>query len=123
MSSEPVRFDTIGYWSEIKLEIIGKYAKAYSTILSKQPSLRHVYIDAFAGAGQHISRATGTLVPGSPAIALAIEPQFNEYHFIDLDVSRVAALRQMAGGRPNVLGNRSRPREDVAGPAPSLVTA
>jgi hypothetical protein len=46
-------FDQIGNWSEINLEIIRKYAAAYSTILSKQRGLHHVYIDAFAGPGVH----------------------------------------------------------------------
>jgi len=59
-------FDQIGNWSEIKLEIIRKYAAAYSTILSKQRGLHHVYIDAFAGPGVHIAKSTGTFVPGSP---------------------------------------------------------
>jgi len=43
-----MRFDEIGYWSELKLEIIRKYARAYSTILTRQARrlpLRHVYID------------------------------------------------------------------------------
>ncbi len=53
-----VLFDTIGYWSEIKLEIIREYALEYSKILAGQrnPELHHVYIDAFAGSGKHISR-------------------------------------------------------------------
>jgi len=29
-------FDEIGYWSEIKLEILRKYAPAYTTILSNK---------------------------------------------------------------------------------------
>ena len=29
-----LKFDTIGYWSEIKLDIIKDYAEAYSQILS-----------------------------------------------------------------------------------------
>lgn len=35
-------FDEIGYWSEVKLEIIKKYAAAYSTILAaiRSPSWR-----------------------------------------------------------------------------------
>ncbi len=52
-----VRFDQIGYWSELKLEIVEKYARAYSRILNAQPGLRHVYVDAFAGPGIHMSRA------------------------------------------------------------------
>jgi three-Cys-motif partner protein len=52
------KYDEIGYWSEIKLDIIKDYAAAYSRILSsqKKPSLYHIYIDAFAGAGKHISK-------------------------------------------------------------------
>jgi len=43
-------FDSIGYWSEIKLEIIASYASAYSKILAAQtnPRLSHAYVDAFA---------------------------------------------------------------------------
>jgi hypothetical protein len=31
-----VEYSEIGLWSEVKLDIIAKYAKAYSTILSKK---------------------------------------------------------------------------------------
>jgi hypothetical protein len=50
-----LKFDEIGYWSEIKLDIVKDYASAYSRILAAQtkPALHHVYIDAFAGAGGH----------------------------------------------------------------------
>ena len=56
------KYDEIGYWSEIKLDIIKDYAAEYSLILSsqKKPRLYHIYIDAFAGAGKHISKKTGT---------------------------------------------------------------
>ncbi len=53
-------------------EILGKYAAAYSKILASQPGLRHVYTDGFAGAGQHIPRATDDVVPGSPLQALRV---------------------------------------------------
>jgi hypothetical protein len=50
-----VEYDEIGIWSEVKLAIVKEYASAYSTILDKNrresiPSLRWLYIDAFAGA-------------------------------------------------------------------------
>ncbi|MGO9109324.1 MAG: hypothetical protein ACLP9L_08835 [Thermoguttaceae bacterium] len=39
-----VRFDEIGYWSEIKLDIVRKYAQAYSNILSKDTRIRnHIF--------------------------------------------------------------------------------
>src|SRR5206468_2219034 len=93
--------DEIGYWSEIKLDIVRGYATAYSRILTAK-KLKHVYIDAFAGAGQHISKATGELVPGSPQNALNIHPPFREYYFIDLDSNRVTGLRKLFGSRSNV---------------------
>lgn len=40
-----MKFDIIGYWSEIKLEIVREYAQAYSQILTSN-HLHHVYIDA-----------------------------------------------------------------------------
>lgn len=94
-------FDEIGYWSEIKLEIIRDYASAYSRILNAK-KLPHVYIDAFAGAGQHISTKSGEFVPGSPLNALNVQPPFREYHFIDLNADKVEHLRKLTEGRDNV---------------------
>ncbi len=99
-----LKFDQIGHWSEIKLDIIKEYASAYSTIFSteRQRSFCHIYIDAFAGLGVHISRRTGRFVLGSPLNALYVRPPFREYHFIDLDREKVAALKRIAGERPDV---------------------
>lgn len=96
-------YDEIGSWSEIKLEIVRKYAAAYSTIMANQPSIKkHIYVDAFAGPGVHISRTTGDFVLGSPLNALRIEPAFKEFHFIDADGNRTAQLRGLTGNRPDV---------------------
>src|SRR5262249_17094050 len=78
------------------------YAKAYSINLSAQGHLYHVYIDAFAGAGIHLSRRTGAPVEGSPLIAVNTLPPFKEYHFIDLDGAKVENLRRMFAGRDDV---------------------
>lgn len=95
--------DVIGYWSEVKLHIIREYAAAYSTVVSKQSSIRrHLYIDAFAGSGMHLSKKSGELVRGSPAIALEVKPPYSEYHFIDLDGDKTEELRRLASGRSNV---------------------
>jgi three-Cys-motif partner protein len=98
-----VRYDEIGYWSEIKLDIVRDYARAYSKVLSNEVRIRkYLYIDAFAGAGVHISRQTGGYVPGSPLNALNVEPAFDEYHFIDLDGDKAEHLRNLAPAAPNV---------------------
>jgi len=103
MAKKALQFDEIGIWSEVKLEIVKKYAAAYSTILARQGSIkRHLYIDAFAGAGTHISKETGDSVAGSPVNALQIKPPFTELHFIDLDGSRAFELGKLAPGDPRV---------------------
>ncbi|MHC4148617.1 MAG: three-Cys-motif partner protein TcmP [Planctomycetota bacterium] len=96
-----IKLDEIGYWSEIKLDIVQKYATAYSTIINKKPTIQqHLYIDGFAGAGVHISRKTKGYIPGSPLNALNVEPPFSEYHFIDLDGKRAQALRNSTADNP-----------------------
>lgn len=98
MSKEAV--SSIGYWTEVKLDILSEYAKAYSQILSaqKKPSLKHVYIDGFCGSGCHMSR-DGGLVWGSPTSVLLVDPPFAEYHLIDLDEGNIENLRSMIDDR------------------------
>lgn len=103
MAREALRLDEIGYWSEIKLEIVKKYAAAYSRILSRKEFIKaHLYIDAFAGAGTHVSKTTGDPVLGSPRNAMGIDPPFTELHFIDLKRVRTAELRRLAEGDSRV---------------------
>jgi len=93
--------DVIGPWTEVKLDIIREYAAPYSKIVQAN-GFYHLYIDAYAAGGSHISRTTGEIVPGSPLIALATQPPFREYHFIDADAARVDQLRRYTAGRPDV---------------------
>lgn len=95
------KIDDIGPWSEIKLDIVKEYAQAYSTILSKK-QLAYSYIDAFAGAGLHISRQTGDFVLGSPLNALNIQPPFQHYYFIDLNSEKTSTLSTFVGDRKDV---------------------
>lgn len=99
-----MKYDEIGYWSELKLDIVREYAGVYSRILNAQqnPVLYHLYIDAFAGAGVHISKRTGDFIKGSPLNALLLNPPFREYHLIDLDSEKVDLLKQMAAAYPEM---------------------
>jgi three-Cys-motif partner protein len=92
-----IRFDEIGYWSEVKLDIIKEYASAYSKILAaqQQPRLYHVYIDGFAGSGANISKRRQQYVPGSPVNALLVRPRFREYHLIDVNRRKTTALDKL----------------------------
>jgi three-Cys-motif partner protein len=99
-----VTLDVINQWSEIKLEIIREYASAYSRIISaqKKVTIKHIYIDAFAGAGVHISKNTGDFVLGSPLNALSIKPPFKEFFLIDMEGSRTNLLNKLIGERKDV---------------------
>jgi len=98
-----VKLDEIGYWSEVKLDIVRKYAKEYSKIINADPRIqRHLYIDGFAGAGVHISRRTKEYILGSPLNALNVEPPFKEFHFIDLDGGKADSLRELSVDYSNV---------------------
>ena len=98
-----MKLDEIGIWSEIKLDIIKEYANAFTTIMKSQEWCKgYVYIDAFAGAGVHIRRKTGELIPGSPWNALEIDNPFTEYHYIDIDKEKAETLKRLTGDRTNI---------------------
>jgi len=101
-NNEP-KFDEIGYWSEIKLEILRKYAPVYTTIMSKQSFVKgYYYIDGFSGYGVHKSKTRDDLIEGSPSIALNTNPPFTTQYWIDLNSDKVEYLRQLAANHPNV---------------------
>jgi three-Cys-motif partner protein len=102
MSELPFKFDEIGIWSELKLEIIEQFGAAYTTAFARNPKLKKYYIDAFSGAGQHVAKKTKMQIEGSPARALKLHPPFDGYYFIDLDDKKTDFLRAACGNRPDV---------------------
>ena len=119
--------EAIGLWTEIKLDIVREYSAAYTTILKEQSWCRgYAYIDAFAGPGQFVSKENRTrLIPGSPLNALNIEHKFTEYHFIDIESSKIENLRNLIADRPEAeqvrfyTGDANRVlREEVLGQFP-----
>jgi three-Cys-motif partner protein len=98
----PLKFDEIGYWSELKLEIVEKYGAAYTSTFRNAPNLKKYYIDAFSGAGLHVSKRTKEQIAGSPARALKVTPPFDGYYFIDMDSKKTAYLQTLCEGRSDV---------------------
>jgi three-Cys-motif partner protein len=98
------QFDEIGQWSELKLEIVEKYGVAYTTAFSGQKGsgLQKYYIDAFSGAGVHLSKETGQQIEGSPARALKVRPPFDHFYFIDLNPHKTAYLKSLCEDRSDV---------------------
>jgi three-Cys-motif partner protein len=98
----PFKFDEIGYWSELKLEIVEKYGSAYTSAFLNSPNLKKYYIDGFSGAGAHVSKATKAQVEGSPARALKVTPKFDGFHFIDMNPRKTSFLQTLCEGRSDV---------------------
>src|SRR6185369_10831570 len=95
-------FDEVGYWSELKLEIVEKYGSAYTKAFSNEKRLKKFYIDAFSGAGVHVSKRTGEQIEGSPARALKVSPPFDHFYFVDLDANKTKHLARLCAGRTDV---------------------
>lgn len=108
----PKRQQFGGPWTELKLLVLQKYLRAYTTALSRQP-FKLTYVDAFAGSGYRTHRGLATSdeshrqlnldssaitpqeIAGSARQALEIEPPFDQYHFIDSDASNCTALKEL----------------------------
>ena len=56
MTDLPFRFDEIGDWSVLKLEIVEKVRSRLTRrrSMSRTPNLKKYYIDGFSGAGVHV---------------------------------------------------------------------
>lgn len=106
---------TVGPWAKKKLVALQKYLSAYTTILKNQHFKGFIYVDAFAGPGQHKIRQdvdyegqlsilselknedpeeTQYLI-GSPRIALEIKNPFSTYVFVETDSERVEHLNRL----------------------------
>jgi three-Cys-motif partner protein len=106
-----------GAWTQLKLEALGKYLRAYTTIFKRNPKARFYsisYVDAFAGTGR-LGRPDrgrlGSLLPGldeleeqfrkgSVTRALEIEPPFDEYVFIEKSAKKCRELGAIAAAFP-----------------------
>jgi len=102
VTTRAFKFDEIGKWSEIKLEIVEKYGAAYTTAFANFPNLKKYYLDGFSGAGVHLSKTTGTAIEGSPTRALKVKPPFDGFCFIDLNADKTDYLRGVCGNRSDV---------------------
>jgi three-Cys-motif partner protein len=102
-AASTLEFDEIGHWSELKLDIVGKYGAAYTNALRNAANLKKFYTDGYCSAGVHVSKRTRTQVEGSPARALNVSPPFDGFYFIDMDAGRTAHLQSICKGRNDVI--------------------
>lgn len=95
--------DEIGKWSEDKLELLGKYLNAYTTIMKDQQWCKngYYYIDAFAGTGKPKAKDEDRYIDGSPIVALNLKNPFKGYIFIEQSNWRVKKLKELIRQYPD----------------------
>ena len=114
-SSDPME---VGPWAKEKLDCLGKYLHAYTTILRKQKFNGYFYIDAFAGPGtlkvrkqqanmssqqplfeisEYVAEDSGEseYINGSPNVALNLKYPFTDYVFIEIHRERIGQLEEL----------------------------
>ena len=121
-----------GDWTSRKLDVLADYLRAYTTALKNAP-FEKLYVDAFAGTGYREARrredARGSsaeplfpdldeeepqiLLEGSARRALATDPPFDRYVFIERSASRCARLEELKRDFP-ALGGRIEIRQGDA---------
>jgi three-Cys-motif partner protein len=100
---DPALLDQLGEWSQIKHEILEKYAHAYTTIVTRQGSIRKaIYADAYAGSGFAEDRETGEQLRGSAVRLTHVTPPFDELHFIEGNTNKARVLKLAAGSDSRV---------------------
>lgn len=95
-----------GPWTEIKLEVLRRYLKAWSDVLKNQDWCTKLYIDAFAGTGARFVRGDSDQLAlldegyesawaqGSALIALETKPHFDVLYFVEKNRRRFEELSQ-----------------------------
>lgn len=94
--------EEVGSWSDFKYRLIQLYSHLFTSgMKGKWGSL--VYVDLYAGSGQSRVCGTGTILLGSPLIALSIDTRFDRYIFCEQDEEKLEALKARVIKRfPNV---------------------
>src|SRR5437773_9406657 len=85
----------VGAWGERKYRLVANYAAMFSTSMKGKWECR-VYVDLFASSGRAKLEGTSQIVPGSPLLALTLDPKFDRYVFCEKDEERMKALKVRA---------------------------
>jgi three-Cys-motif partner protein len=85
-----------GNWTEAKMEIVVSYAKAYLTILKRQPWAKTLYFDGFAGSGTIDTDEADEIKKGTALRILDLPDNytFDIYYFVELNEMHKIALEK-----------------------------
>lgn len=91
----------VGTWVDDKVHYVDRYASIFATGM-KNLWLRRAYVELFAGPGLSAIRCTTRFIDGSAIRAL--DREFTDHMYVDLDPRAVGALRRRIATRE--LGSR-----------------
>jgi three-Cys-motif partner protein len=88
-----------GPWTAEKLDYVRRYLYVFTRSMQPKWPVMH-YIDLFAGSGKCRVSADGTILLGSPLLALTTAQPFTAYFFVDLEPDNLAALEERCSASP-----------------------
>jgi three-Cys-motif partner protein len=83
---------TIGPWGNQKLQLVRAFGGMFTTSMRRKWETL-VYVDLFAGGGCSRIRGTEIRIPGSPLVALGLNPPFDRHVLCERDHELMTALR------------------------------
>jgi len=89
-----------GAWAAVKLDYLARYINVFETSMRQKWPVRY-YVDLLAGPGKNIIRESGTILLGSPLLALTTTYPFTGYFFADLSDENTKALQQRCAASPH----------------------
>jgi three-Cys-motif partner protein len=89
-----------GAWAAVKLDYLDRYIDVFETSMREKWPARY-YVDLLAGPGKNVVRDSGTILLGSPLLALTTTYPFTGYFFADLSDENTKALQQRCATSPN----------------------
>lgn len=92
-SDDSLHMNEVGGWARDKYRLVHLYMSLFSTGMKDKWDER-VYIDLYAGAGLNRIRGTGTVLAGSPVLALRVPHPFDKYIFCEEDPEALNALKE-----------------------------
>jgi three-Cys-motif partner protein len=89
-----------GAWAAVKLDYLARYIDVFETSMRRKWPVRY-YVDLLAGPGKNVIRDSGTILLGSPLLALTTTYPFTGYFFVELSDENTKALQQRCAASPN----------------------
>ena len=89
-----------GAWAAEKLDYLARYIDVFETAMRRKWPVRN-YVDLLAGPGKNIVRDSGTILLGSPLLALTATYPFAGYFFADRSDENTKALQQRCAASPH----------------------